>query len=154
MLQLLSLRKGTTLTKDMFAGCKKRKAKLVITKLGLLRLRPMPSRLAHECGLASRRNAIAGGCRATSGHDGMLAGQRLEVASDEARLEARRHRAQVHEYRSAGRTVEDIDSLARGGRFCGRDRVGIDVERRGLPQVADDGLFGDDIATADALSSC
>jgi hypothetical protein len=51
---------------------------------------------------------------------------------------------------SACRAVERVDGRAGRCRLRRRDRVGIDIERRGLAEIADDRVAGGDVAAVDA----
>src|SRR5690606_22222934 len=84
------------------------------------------------------------------GHNRMLAGQRFETKDAKAMAEARRHFTKVPKEFSSAWAVDDLDGFESSGSLRWRNRVRVNVEWRGLPQVTDDRFAAGDITAVDA----
>src|SRR5690554_2534960 len=83
-------------------------------------------------------------------HDRVLAGQRFEAEDGETVTEAGRHLTEVTKELLPARAVDDLNGFERGGGLRRRNRVRVNVEWRGFPQISDDCRAAGDIAAIDA----
>src|SRR5690606_41437744 len=68
-------------------------------------------------------------------HDRVLAGQRFEAEDGETVTEAGRHLTEVTKELLPARAVDDLNGFERGGGLRRRNRVRVNVEWRGFPQI-------------------